>query len=315
MELDTKNQIIFEHLLNYARFSVKDLAKILRVSKAAIIKRINYLVQEQYLSRFDAIINWQKLPFIKKVYFVKVSGDTKSFEEKLLSKPEVFSIISLSGLYNYQVWCFFKNKEQEKSFEKNLRSYSFKFIKIHKLIFPKVSFFDVNLKLNPPEIEDRELKINPIDIAIMKYLSQGKGRESLYEMSKALNLPYDSVHYHAKNLFKAGYFQAFVAQPGSNKFTLQTTCLLITCKDKQTTDRLFLGLLKTPKILSDASGENNKLLVHFLSQNYTEYKETLSEILSFVPRDNLKEVVITSWDKIILNNRYPLEYFLEFTKK
>ena len=43
MDLDINNTILFEHLLAYARFSIKDFAKMLKVSKSTIIKRINYL--------------------------------------------------------------------------------------------------------------------------------------------------------------------------------------------------------------------------------------------------------------------------------
>ena len=86
MDLDEKNKVLFEHLLAYARFSIKDLAKVLDVSKATVIKRIKFLEENKYISRYDAIINWQKLPFIKKVYFFKVSGDAKKFENLFLSK-------------------------------------------------------------------------------------------------------------------------------------------------------------------------------------------------------------------------------------
>lgn len=311
MDLDIKNKILFEHLLKYARFSIKDLARILKVSKATVIKRLKFLEEKGYISRYDAIIDWQKIPFIKKIYFVKVDKGNKEFERQMISKKPVFSLITLSGLYNYQVWCFFKTKQQQSEFEKQLRKFTYKEINVSELIFPRVSFFDLPLQLPIPKINEKALKIRSIDVDIMKHMAQGNGRDSFYEISNKLNLPYDSVHYHGKNLLSSGYFSTIIAQPGSSRFTLQTTCLLIQCVDNETSSHLYNLLQKTPKILSDATCKENKVLVHFLSQTHSEYRETLSEILSIISRNKIKDVLITHWNKVLLNNRYPLEYFLD----
>ncbi|MEK9207620.1 MAG: Lrp/AsnC family transcriptional regulator [Patescibacteria group bacterium] len=310
MDLDIKNKVLFEHLLKYARFSVKDLARILKVSKATVIKRLKFLEEKEYISRYDAIINWQKIPFIKKIYFVKVDKESKEFERQMISKKPVFSLITLSGLYNYQVWCFFKTKKQQSEFEKQLR-FTYKEINVSELTFPVVSFFDLPLQLSIPKINENILKIKSIDVGIMKHMAQGNGRDSFYEMSAKLKLPYDSVHYHGKNLLRAGYFSTIIAQPGTSKFTLQTTCLLIQCVDNEESNKLYNLLQKTPKILSNAISKESKVLVHFLSQTHLEYRETLSKILSIISRNKIKDVLITHWDKVLLNNRYPLEYFLD----
>lgn len=309
MDLDSQNKILFEHLLTYARFSVKDLAKLLKVSKATIIKRLKFLEDNNYISRYDAIINWQKLPFIKKVYFVKVSENFSNFEKEIISCYPVFSLIQLVGFYNYQIWCFFKNKEEQNKFENRIEDYEKISINISELIFPRVNFFDVPLELKIPKIDDKIIKIGKIDVAIMKYLAEGHGRDSFYEISRKLKLPYDSIHYHGKNLINSNYFLKIIAQPGVNKFTLQTTCLLIEYKDNIASNKLYSLLKKTKHIISSAIGEK-KVLVHFLSQTHLEYRETLSEITSLISRDLINSLLITHWDKILLNNRYPLEYLL-----
>ncbi|HLC72138.1 MAG TPA: Lrp/AsnC family transcriptional regulator [Candidatus Nanoarchaeia archaeon] len=309
MDLDEKNKIIFEHLLVNARAQISDLARILKITKPAVMKRIRFLEEQEYIIRYDAIINWQKLPFIKKTYFVKVENDPQ-FEKQMIQQQSVFSLISLSGLYNYQVWCFFKNKKQQLLFEKIMNQYEQESIEISTLLFPRVTFFKLHMQLPPPKIQDKEMKISSIDIAIMKHMAQGHGRQSLYEMSKILKIPYDSVHYHGKNLIKAGYFLAIVAQPGTNKFTLQTTTLLIECSNKQIVQQLHEKVKSLAFIRSDAVG-GTKVMVHFLSQTHLEYRTTLAEIFSLMPRTSIKKTLIAHWDKVILNNRYPLEYFLK----
>lgn len=310
MDLDLTNKILFEHLLAYARLSVKELSKILKVSKSTVIKRIKFLEENEYISRYDAIINWQKLPFIKKVYFAKVDEKIKEFEVLMISQKPVFSLITLSGLHNFQIWCFFKNETQKKEFEKLLSKTTQEGITLQELVFPRVTFFDVMINLHPPKIEDKKLKITNVDTAIMKHMAQGHGRDSFYEISRALKLPYDSVHYHGKKILKAGYFLAVIAQPGTNKFTLQTTSVLIKCVDEESANKLYMLLKKTPRVISDSVGKDCKVLAHFLSQTHSEYRNTLSNIFSLVQRDKIKTVLITHWDKVILNNRYPLEYLL-----
>jgi len=309
--LDDKSKVLYEHLLAYARFPVKKLSHIINSSEATIVNRIKNLEKDGYISRYDAIINWQKLSFIKKVYFIKVSKNTKKFESEMINQHPVFSIIELNGLYNYQVWCFFNTKKQISEFERIIKKLGYHQIEINELVFPRVTFFAINLKLQLPKIKDNNIKINKIDIAIMKYMAQGHGRDSFYSISKAIKLPYDSVHYHGMKILNSGYFIAIIAQPGTNKLTLQTTSLLIECINDSSSDKLFELLKKLPKVQSDAIGKENKILVHFLSQTHIEYRESLSKILDLIPKDEIKDVLITHWSNVIMNNRYPLEYLLK----
>ena len=229
----------------------------------------------------------------------------------MIAQQPVFSLISLTGLYSYQVWCFFKSRKEELEFEKKLSANEFRSIEITKLVFPKATFFDISLKLPLPKIMDKGLRISKTDVAIMKHMAQGHGRDSFYQMSKDLNILYDSVHYHGKNLLQSGYFLAIIAQPGTNQFTLQTTSLLISCKSAKASQKLYDLLQKTPHVISDAIGKKNRILVHFLSQTHAEYRKTLSMILSLIPQEEINEVLITYWDDVVLNNRYPLEYFIK----
>ena len=310
MDLDEKNKILFEYLLAYARFSIKDLARILKVSKATVIKRIKFLEENGYISRYDAIINWQKLPFIKKTYFVKVNKESEKFEKLMISKQEVFAVVSLTGFYNYYIWCFFKTKKQQKEFERNLKNYKKEEIEINELVFPKVTFFDIPLKLSPPKPKTKNVNLNKIGVAVMKYLANGHGRDSLYEISEKLRLPYDSVHYNGKKILNSDWFFTIIAQAGANKFTIQATSILLQCSDKKSSEEIYLELQKIPKVQSVAIGKEKKIMVHFLSQTHVEYRETLSKILA-LHKEKIKNLLMAHWEKPILINRYPLEYFLE----
>lgn len=308
--LDEKNQIVYEHLLANARFPIKKLATIIHSSQATVIKRIEKLQKEEYISRYDAIINWQKLPFIKKVYHIKVKNEEES--SKFFEKQEpVFSIIQLAGLYNLQVWCFFKTNKQNLEFERLIKGFDYMPVEIERLEFPRVSFFNKPVKLSPPKIKDHRLSLDKTDVKIIKYLSQGGARDSLLKISEKLKIPYDTVHYRFSRLLSSGYFLRLVAQPGENAFTLQTTILYLKMDKNLDLERLYQTISKMDQIISIARTKDNGLLIHFNSLSFENYQNKLNEIFSIEKREKLRLVLLSHWKKILLNNRYPLEFLLK----
>lgn len=307
--LDEKDKTIYEHLLVNARFPIKKLAKIINSSQATVINRIKNLGKRGYISRYDAIINWQRLPLIKKIYHIKSKKEQEESKFFINQEP-VFSVISLSGIYNLQVWCFFKTKKQVLEFERLLKKFEFVCTEVEILEFPKVSFFNKPIKIQLPKIENKELKLDKIDIEIMKYLAFGGARDSLLKIGDKLKINYDTVHYRFKKLLRAGYFLKLVAQPGENEFALQTTVLFIRLNKKTHLDSVYNKLSNLNQIISVAKTKECGLLIHFNSMDFKEYKNKLNEIFSLEDRNNFEVVLTSHWDKIYLNNRYPLEYLL-----
>jgi len=307
--LDEKNKILYEHLLVNARFPIKKLAQAINSSQATVINRINYLKEKGYISRYDAIINWQKLSLIKNIYHFKINNleEIEFFENQ---KP-VFSIISLAGLYNLQVWCFFKTKKQCTEFEKLIKHLKYIKSEIEILEFPSVSIFNKQIKIPLKKIKDKSLKLDKIDIDLIKYLAQGRARDSLLKIGNKLNIPYDKVNYRFKRLERAGYFSRLIAQPGECDLTLQTTVLCIKPNKKINLDELYNNISSINQIVSIAKTKEDTILIHFNSLNFTEYKSKLNEILSIENRNDLEIIFISHWNKIHLNNRYPLEFLLK----
>jgi hypothetical protein len=140
-------------------------------------------------------------------------------------------------------------------------------------------------------------------------MAYGHARDSFMQMSKDLNIPYDTLHYHATRLIKSGYFNALLAQPGEEFQYLQNTNLVITCKNQKIAEQLYDKLSRVLRINCKALANGAKVLVLFLSLNIEEYRTKLNEILSLVPKKEIEDVIIAPWTDIIMNNRYPLEYF------
>jgi len=310
--LDQKNQVLFEHLLVYARFPVKQLARLIHSSEATVVNRIRQLEQKGFIARYDAIINWQKLPFIKKIYHFRLNPREESAcIAFLLKERPVFSIIKTAGITNLQVWCFFASEKQCLNFEKFVQSFAYDCYDIEYLEILRSSFFNQALNLKIPPIRDQPLSLKPIDISIMKCLAAGNARASFLEVSQKLKLPYDSVHYHATKLLKSGYFSQLVAQPGESAFTLQTTVLVIKLKTPGLAKRLYPEFARCSQVRSLAYSKNNELVIHFLSLNFSEYQKKLNQLLSIPDRKEILTVSSCHWTHVIINNRYPLEYLLK----
>lgn len=311
MRFDEKNKIILEHLLAYARFSINDLARVLNTSKAAIIRRIKFLEEHGYISCYDGIIDWQKMPFIKKVYFLGVNDSFQEFEKVMRTQQPVFAIMKLCGLYNYQVWCFFKSKKQVIEFEKIITNIVHKKLDIKELVMPSAPYFNMKLLLSIPKKQNMKIILKEIDIKILKHISRFHARDSFRQMSMDLNIPYDTVHYHGTRLLQSGYFNALVAQPGEGLKLLKMTNLLVSCNNQSTAIEIYRKLSKVMGISSKAIAKDSKILIIFFSMNDVEYRKKLNEILSLVPKENITDLITTHWDEIVMNNRYPLEYLLK----
>lgn len=307
--LDNKDEIIYEHLLHDARYPVKKLAEIIHSSKATVINRIKKLEKDGYISSYDAIINWQKLPFIKKVYHIKLDKIREEYD-LLKGQKCVFSIIQTAGLYKLQVWCFFKTRGQCSEFERLIKKYDYIEVEIEKLEFPKVSFFNKKIKTISKNIKDQTLKLDKIDIKLMEHLALGGARDSLIKMGDKLKIPYDTAHYRFNRLLKAGYFSRLVAQPGKNPFTLQTTIILLRYSKEVNADKIYDKLSSIEQIISLAKANDNSILIHFNSLNFQQYQNKLDELCSLSDPKKTDVILISHWKDILLNNRYPLEFLI-----
>jgi DNA-binding Lrp family transcriptional regulator len=310
MRFDEKNKLLIEHLFAHARFQVKDLAKALKTTQASVIRRIQFLEENDYISRYDAIVDWQNVDLIKKVYFVAVEKNNIDFESEVKKHKPVFSIFRLAGFHTHQIWCFFKSQQQVSEFESYLANYPYESINVIKHIVPKTSYFNMTLKLPIPKPSRKPFTIDEIDVKIMKQLANNHARDSLRKISIDLGINYDKVHHRGRKILQTGLFQAFIAQPGSSFSNVQMTNLVIKCSSNEQAKKLFDKLLKTRRVSGQTLGKNSIVFSLFLSMGYVEYKQNLLEILSLIPREEIKNVSISHWDGIVMNNRYPFEFLI-----
>lgn len=305
--LDERDQIIFEHLLANARIQNKELARILGCSEATVIKRIKRLEKEQYIIRYDALVNWQAVPLLKAAYFLNM--DDEKALRRVHEHKSVFAIFRLLGPANTQVWCFFRTRKQQKAFERTIAPHLQKKLAIEELTFPPSAFFEVEPKPAPYSPATNDVAWSRVSVAIMKHMAMGHARQSFYEMSKELKIPYDTVHYHGRKLLTSGAIGRMLPQLGTAKFGLTTTVLVIGLGTADALERALQNIHRAKRINSVARCEDNALLVLVVSTSHQDFLSTLQAITKNVQTE-VKELQQYYWREMVLNNRYPLEELL-----
>ncbi len=296
-KLDEKDQNILEHLFKDARLSTNKLAKLVGVTQPAVFNRLKRMEKEGFISSYDSLVNWQTLPFIKKVYFCDLD---KEAEKKISNSQECYVLIKTYGTFTHMVWCFFKTKKQVKEFERQLPRKK-ENIEINKVFTKGISLFNSHITELSIEKKYEKIQITPKDIKVMKALSEGGARKSLKELSNETGLNIDQVWYHKKRLIKAGYFENFVVQPGIDKFFLSVNNLFIKTKKKVRLDQF-------PRVFNHFETTDGVGCV-FYSKDIKDYLETLDKIYDLF-RGEIRDVFLFTNKEYIIVNRYPFEYLI-----
>ncbi len=296
-DLDEKDQSILEHLFKDARLSTNKLAKLVNLTQPAVFNRLKKMERDGFISRYDSLVNWQMLPFTKKVYFCDLSSED---EKKISEKKECYVLIKLYGTFTHMIWCFFKTKKQEKEFEKLLPRKR-ESIEIEKVFIKGLSLFNTHHSELNIEKKYESIQITEKDVKVMKALSEGGARKSLKELSNETGLNIDQVWYHKKRLIEAGYFEHFVVQPGIDKFFLSVSNLFIKTKKKIRLDQF-------PRVFNHFETTDGIGCV-FYSKNIKDYLETLDKIYNLLKGEE-KEILLFTNKEYITINRYPFEFLL-----
>lgn len=294
--LDQKDKTILEYLYKDARFTTKELARFANITQPAAYKRLKRLEKEKFISRYDAIVDYQLLPLIKKSYLCNLNEEKIN---KLKERKEVIVLIKNIGQFSHHLFCWFKNITQQKKFERLLPKDRKDFI-IKNLYTENAIIFDIPIQVKIKEYKKNILKLTNEDIKILKVFCEGGVKKTLKELSDLTGLSIDIIHYRKKRLIKNGYFSYFVAQPGYGPLNLNFSYIYIKTKN-----------LKFPKnsriaILAEL---DYGVLLGFFSKDINDFNNVIDNISEFYRDCCEEQILITNKNPIILN-RYPFEFLL-----
>lgn len=210
MKLTEKDKIIFENLFYDARMSTHKLAKILKMKQPSVHARIKKLEEKGFISRYDSLINPDSIYLIYKMYYTSLS---KEQVQKIIKMPVCFGLQEIFGEYTHQIFCFFKNKKQAKSFEKELpkKRITQLLTDSHRL---GGTIFDVKRQPNDYPEKGNKIKLDKIDIKLLHSMILGGARKTIVEFADKLNTTCAVIKYRKKRLIENNYFLYFIVQPG-----------------------------------------------------------------------------------------------------
>jgi hypothetical protein len=196
--------------------------------------------------------------------------------------------------------------------EKNIRPFIRTELQILELTFPDSTFFE-NVHIIVPAVKSTTPLIwDPTTVAIMKHMAQGHGRDSLYEISRALKIPYDRVHHHAKKILQSNAIGKILAQQGLVKFGLVNTTTSLKLKTQEATKRVLNLARNAKRVSAVALCAENNILILTTTASQQEFLQTISSC-TYGIHEHIQDVHHTFWTETILNNRYPLEELLNRT--
>jgi len=303
--LDEKDKIIFENLLHNCRTSIKHLSKLVNLSEPTIIHRINKLEKKEYISKYDAILNYNKISQKLQFILLKIpKKKEKEFDQILLKNKNIISIYHIINKYNYLIVI---NTENINKFQTKYSEYiiQLKNYQFNKIDFFPFSIFDIPIKYKPKLAKKqpqttKPIKFDKIDIKLIKHLTNGGGKDSILEISKKLKINYDIILYRFKKLKKENLFPLFITQPNIKHFPLQIDFLILNTKNITHNEVLEkIKILK--KFIYLIKINENKYLTQIYSLSYKEYKITLEKIWQNFSEKLIDIEIYTTKEWILLN--------------
>ena len=317
--LDKKDKILFEYLMQDCRISISKLSKITRLTKPTVLYRINRLEENNFIVKYDAILNYNILPYKPNFYFISVKSDLElEFLDEIKKLEDVETLNKLYHYKNYFVSAIFKTKLQKKKFFRTLKKYD---VNIIEYEFEKIEFIDYKIyddifvdintiKIIDDKIKFKHIKLDDIDLLLLEKLSNGYAKYSILNLSLLLDVNYHTLLYKFKRLVKNGYFLKFVAQPNSD--LTQNDIILLKFKDVNMKDIVNkLNQIKTIPYLIKLN--YNNYFIQILSVSFEDYKKTLGKIVALFEKE-LINFEAFNLDKTIILNQYPFDYLRKSKK-
>lgn len=306
--LDQKDKIILEALMQNCRITTTKLAKITKLSQPSIVYRIKRLEEENYIEKYDAIIDLNLLSKKFTYFFISITNNKEQFEQKITKEKQFESLFRLAHKYNYYVSGYFTQKELKDflqySHKHNIEYKKYQWKAMHVTNY---SIFRLPLTIEK-KIHTKKIKtINtkkPIlfdntDTKLINILHNGAGRDSIPTLAKKANITYDLAIYRFKKIKK--YFPLFFAQPGTKKFGIQVDILHIKTR-YECTKKILKALNTIQKTMHLVELGNNEYFTQILTRTFKEYKDTLDKINDYL-RDDIEYIEVYNTKEWLFVNR------------
>ncbi len=127
MELDSTDRGILGALVENSRLSYRQLAKLLHISPATVMHRVNRLEKERIIRNYTVSLDYEKLGLDVSVLIeIRVArGKLFDVEKRIASHPNVSVVYDVTGDFDAIVIATFPSRKAMDAFLKKLQTYEF----------------------------------------------------------------------------------------------------------------------------------------------------------------------------------------------
>jgi len=322
MKLNLKQKKILKLLSINCRFTNKDIAKSVRLSEDAVRYQIDKLIKEERLGFFNTQFVHLNLGYSSYHHWIRLPKKVPI--DKIKEIPNVNSVNSSFGKFDYQILSYAKTKKQLKETIKRIKSLKPQEYKFSELIDLNKSFTNVipsiNIEVKIPNnprkfeyelsdesyalpIKDIQTKLDKVDKKIIKVLIKSP-RASYQEIHEETDINHETIRYRMKRYVKERLINNFGLIHDFKKYGLYSSYILYKAKNLNNEElKQYLehnkNIMYGPKLKGDYDG-----IIYVLSENPTELGKIYAEIIDIIG-SSLQEVDLIIWDKIHKYVQFP----------
>jgi DNA-binding Lrp family transcriptional regulator len=125
--LDKTDKAILNVLHDNARFSYRQIARLVKVSVATVLNRVRVLEESGVIKKYSVVLDYDKLGYdVEVIIDVRVSkGKLFEVERKIAKHPNVFAVYDNTGHFDATIVARFTNRRAMDTFLKKIQSYDF----------------------------------------------------------------------------------------------------------------------------------------------------------------------------------------------
>ena len=327
MKLNLKQKKILKLLSINCRFSNKDIARSVKMSKDSVAYQVEKLIEKEKLSQFSIQFYHPMIGYDSYRIWIRLKENANF--EKLKKIKQVHSINKSHGKYDLQILVFAKSKRQFKETLKKIR----KVIPIKELtssilrgmykpfsnVIPPI---DVPVKIpkNSKKFEyvlDGELypsidflkkvKIDETDKKVIECLIKNP-RANFQTLAEYSGINHETIRYRMKRMVEEKFISNFGLIHNFSKYGLYVNYFLIDINTKKFIEKEFQTFLKTTKNIfccAKLEGDYN-CIIYVASENPSELGELQSDLMNSLG-NSIKKIDLLFMEKILKYEQFPQE--------
>jgi len=215
--MDVKDKKILGELVLNSRIPLNRLAKKVGLSREVVTYRINQLKLKGIITNFHAIIDEEKLGFLRNTCFIQLKGISptkeKQFFEYLKRHKAVTYCGTVIGKWNVVFDIISKDrkdmdkivKEIQNKIKNNLAIFAIAGNTISGGYYPEKIF---ETKSHIENKNNKKVKVDKMDLKILNILSNN-ARTEYSEISRKLDLTANAIKYRIQNLESSGIVSGY----------------------------------------------------------------------------------------------------------